>query len=359
MSPTRRTRRTPRARRRRTLTVAALALALTAAAARPALAEPGPTPAPTTLPEVRAELQRLYREAAVATDRFNAADEKVTRQEKRVATLRDQVGEAERRLARLTGRAGAAARAQYRSGTAASLPVEVQFVLAEDPERALDDATLARQAQQGTLGLVTALTATGEELRARGGEAAEVLERLRTDREDRDTEREKVEERIAAAEELEAGLAADQLRTLDDLDTRDADTAQDAWLDTGVLDTAGTTTTAAGKEAVEYAARQLGKPYIWGAEGPGGYDCSGLTSQAWLSAGVTIPRTSQAQWQGLTRIPVGSMRPGDLIVYYPDASHVALYIGDGRMINAPRPGRTVSIAPAGSMPILGVVRPGA
>ncbi|MET8830004.1 NlpC/P60 family protein [Streptomyces sp. NPDC004610] len=350
-------RRTPRARRHRTLTtVAVLALALTAAAARPAAAEPGPAPA--TLTEVRAELQRLYREAAVATDKFNAADEKVTRQEKRVATLRDQVGEAERKLARLTGRAGAAARAQYRSGTAASLPVEVQFVLADDPERALDDATLARQAQQGTLGLVTALTATGEDLRARSGEASEVLGRLKENREDRDTERGRIEERIAAAEELEAGLAAEQLRTLDDLDARDADTAQDAWVDTGVLDTAGTTTTAAGKKAVEYAARQLGKPYIWGAEGPGGYDCSGLTSQAWLSAGVTIPRTSQAQWQGLTRIPAGSMRPGDLIVYYPDASHVAIYIGDGRMINAPRPGRTVSIAPAGSMPILGVVRPG-
>ncbi|MEU9338166.1 NlpC/P60 family protein [Streptomyces sp. NPDC048290] len=347
-------RRTPRARRHRTPTVAALTLALTAAvAAQPAWAEPG------TLTEVRAELQRLYREAAVATDKYNAADEKVTAQEKRVGTLRTQVREAEGKLSRLTGRAGAAARSQYRSGTGASLPVEVQFVLADDPERALDNATLARQAQQGTLGVITALTETGEELRARSGEAAEVLGRLKTNRTARDTERKKIEQRIDAAERLEASLAAEQLRALDDLDTREANAAQDAWVDTGVLDTVGTTTTAAGKRAVEYAARQLGKPYIWGAEGPGGYDCSGLTSQAWLAAGVTIPRTSQQQWQGLTRVPVGSMRPGDLIIYYADASHVALYIGDGQMINAPRPGRTVSIAPAGSMPILGVVRPGA
>lgn len=347
-------RRMPRARLRRSVTVAVLALALTATGGTAAHAEPL-----TTLAEVRAELQRLYHDAAVATDKFNAADEKVDAQEKRVDTLQGQVRAAEQKLARLTSLAGAAARAQYRSGTGAALPAELQFVLADDPERALDHASLARQVQQGTIDTVTALTATGEELRARTDEASEVLGRLKTDRRDRDAERKTVEERIAAAESLESQLAASQLQELDDLDTREASAAQDAWVDTGVLDTVGTTTTAAGKKAVEYAARQLGKPYVWGAEGPGGYDCSGLTSQAWLSAGLVIPRTSQAQWQGLTRVPVGSMRPGDLIVYYSDASHVAIYIGDGEMINAPRPGRTVSIAPAGSMPILGVVRPDA
>ncbi|MFJ6655719.1 NlpC/P60 family protein [Streptomyces sp. NPDC091377] len=345
--------RTPRAQHRRATAVAALTLALTAAAVQPARAEPG------TLEEVRAELQRLYHDAAVATDKYNAADEKVTRQSKRVRTLRTQVGTAERKLSRLTSRAGAAARAQYRSGTGASLPAELQFVLAENPEAALDGATRARQAQQGTMDVVAALVTTGEELRTRADEASDVLRRLKANRRAKDTEREKVERRITEAERLEDSLAASQRRELDGLDTRDANAAQDRWLDTGALDRAGTTTTAAGKKAVEYAARQLGKPYIWGAEGPGGYDCSGLTSQAWLSAGVTIPRTSQMQWQGLTRIPVGSMRPGDLIVYYDDASHIAIYIGDGEMINAPRPGRNVTIAPAGSMPILGVVRPGA
>ncbi|MFJ5261808.1 NlpC/P60 family protein [Streptomyces sp. NPDC088387] len=344
---------TGRGRHLRVAAVAALALALTATPGQPAHAEP------TTLAEVRAELQRLYHDAAVATDKFNAADEKVTAQEKRVRTLRDQVRAAERKLDRLTASAGAAARAQYRSGTGASLPAELQFVFADDPEHALDGASLARRAQQSAADVVTALTATGEELRTRTDEATGILERLKRDRRARDGERTTIERRIAEAREVESRLSGPQLRALDALDAQAAKDAQERWVGTGVLESAGTTTTAAGKRAVEYAARQLGKPYVWGAEGPASFDCSGLTSQAWLAAGITIPRTSEAQWQGLPRVPVGSMRPGDLIIYYADASHVAIYVGNGEIIAAPRPGRSVSVAPAGSMQILGVVRPDA
>ncbi|WP_143650092.1 C40 family peptidase, partial [Streptomyces tricolor] len=89
------------------------------------------------------------------------------------------------------------------------------------------------------------------------------------------------------------------------------------------------------------------------------FDCSGLTSQAWATAGRPVPRTSQEQWRQLERVDVKDMRPGDLVIYFDDASHVGMYIGDGAIIHAPRPGRTVTIAGAGSMPILGVVRPDA
>jgi cell wall-associated NlpC family hydrolase len=110
---------------------------------------------------------------------------------------------------------------------------------------------------------------------------------------------------------------------------------------------------------VKYATDQMGKPYEWGAEGPGSYDCSGLTSQAWASAGHGIPRTSQEQWKQLAHVGIKDMRPGDLIIYFDDASHVGMYVGDGAIVHAPRPGRTVTITGAGSMPILGVVRPDA
>ncbi|MGO4429614.1 C40 family peptidase, partial [Streptomyces sp. MCAF7] len=102
---------------------------------------------------------------------------------------------------------------------------------------------------------------------------------------------------------------------------------------------------------------QLGKDYVWGAEGPDTYDCSGLTQQAWAAGGRSIPRTSQEQWRQLQKVSVERMRPGDLIIYFKDASHVGMYVGDGAIIHAPRPGRQVTVAGAGSMPILGVVRP--
>ncbi|MER5489455.1 C40 family peptidase, partial [Streptomyces sp. NPDC002812] len=125
----------------------------------------------------------------------------------------------------------------------------------------------------------------------------------------------------------------------------------------GVLKDLRTAASRAGRKAVAFATAQIGKPYEWGAEGPRTYDCSGLTSQAWAAAGHPIPRTSQEQWRQLTHVALKDMRPGDLIIYFDDASHVALYVGGGRIVHAPRPGRTVTLAGAGEMPILGVVRP--
>lgn len=76
------------------------------------------------------------------------------------------------------------------------------------------------------------------------------------------------------------------------------------------------------------------------------------------AAGRSIPRTSQEQWRLLPHVAVKDMRPGDLIVYFKDASHIGMYVGDGTIVHAPRPGRNVTLAGAGSMAILGVVRPG-
>ncbi|MFH8405553.1 transglycosylase family protein [Streptomyces sp. NPDC018019] len=112
-----------------------------------------------------------------------------------------------------------------------------------------------------------------------------------------------------------------------------------------------------GARAAAYALRQLGKPYVYGATGPYAFDCSGLTQAAWRAAGVSIPRTSQAQWRGLKRVPLKNLRVGDLVAYYRGASHIGIYIGGGRVVEAPRPGRSVRISRVNSQPVLGAVRP--
>ena len=113
-------------------------------------------------------------------------------------------------------------------------------------------------------------------------------------------------------------------------------------------------------KAVAYARAALGKPYIYGATGPRAYDCSGLTMAAWRAAGVHIPRTSQAQWSSLHRVPAPQVRAGDLVVYN-GAGHVALYVGGGQIIEAPSPGKVVQTAPWRSGwyadNFVGVVRP--
>ncbi|WP_405843749.1 NlpC/P60 family protein [Streptomyces sp. NBC_01518] len=328
----------------------ALACALTAASQQGAQADL------QTLTEVQAKLQSLYHDAEVATDKYNAADGKVTAQSKRVSALNAQIRTTEVKLTRLTTLAGAAARAQYRGG---GVPAELQFALASDPGQALDNAGLALQAQQNTQNLLTNLTATKSALRTRTDDAAAELKRLRTSRRAMAAQRRTIEQHIAEAKLLESSLAAKERQRLADLEKKESDQAQAKWESTGILKKVGTDATTAGQKAIAFATKQIGKPYVWGAEGPDSYDCSGLTSQAWLAAGVTIPRTSEMQWAQLKHVPVEDMRPGDLIIYFSDASHVAIYVGGGNIISAPRPGRYVYESPAASMQILGVVRPDA
>lgn len=95
--------------------------------------------------------------------------------------------------------------------------------------------------------------------------------------------------------------------------------------------------------AVAYARSRLGTPYCWGGTGPGCYDCSGLTSRSWKAGGKNIPRTSEAQVEELPAVPLDKIVPGD-ILWRP--GHVALYVGDGQVIHAPRTGEVVKYAPA-------------
>jgi cell wall-associated NlpC family hydrolase len=105
----------------------------------------------------------------------------------------------------------------------------------------------------------------------------------------------------------------------------------------------GTTSTQGGK-AVAFAYAQLGKPYQWGATGPGSYDCSGLAQAAWAAAGVTIPRTTYAQWAALPHVSTSALEPGDLL-YFDGVGHVAIYVGGGDIIDAPQTGMDVQKIP--------------
>jgi peptidoglycan DL-endopeptidase CwlO len=105
----------------------------------------------------------------------------------------------------------------------------------------------------------------------------------------------------------------------------------------------GPTGTQADK-AVAFAYAQLNKPYVYGATGPNSYDCSGLVQAAWAAAGVAIPRTTFEDWDDLPHIPVSQMVPGDLIIYDGEG-HVAIYVGDGYIIDAPHTGAFVERVP--------------
>ncbi|MFJ2215730.1 C40 family peptidase [Streptomyces sp. NPDC101062] len=121
-------------------------------------------------------------------------------------------------------------------------------------------------------------------------------------------------------------------------------------------DTAGTYAAKAAK-VLTFADAQIGKPYVWGASGPSSYDSSGLTQAAWRAAGVELPRTTGEQVNAGTRVATDDLLPGDLVFFYDDASHAGIYIGDGMMVHAPKPGANVREESIYYMPIYGSVRP--
>ncbi|MFE9255730.1 NlpC/P60 family protein [Streptomyces sp. NPDC006879] len=323
----------------------------------PVTAHAEPRPEPVTnapLEQVRKEIRDLYREAASATDAYNLAGEEAKRQSDQIVTVARRIAEGQSRIDDLKNRAGAAARAQYRTG---GLPPGAQLALSNSPERFLSGAGRLQQGHRATMDVISELQRSQLDLQQYASDASSHYRTLEANLRKKEAAKREVTEKIAAAKQLEDRLEAEEKARLLQLEREEEYREQRKWLNSGALKDTKGTATEAGRQAVAYAIKQIGKRYVWGAAGPDTFDCSGLTSQAWLAAGTKIPRTSQEQLRLLPKVAVKDMRPGDLIIYFKDASHVALYVGDGKMVHAPRPGRNITMAGAGSMPILAVVRP--
>ena len=103
--------------------------------------------------------------------------------------------------------------------------------------------------------------------------------------------------------------------------------------------------------AINFALGEVGKPYVWGATGPATYDCSGLIMRAFQTAGINLPRVSREQFYSGGHVPVAQAQPGDLLFYATDRNdpatihHVVLYMGDGKMVEAPYSGEQVRVQP--------------
>jgi cell wall-associated NlpC family hydrolase len=98
-----------------------------------------------------------------------------------------------------------------------------------------------------------------------------------------------------------------------------------------------------GSIALKYALQQVGDVYVWAAAGPTRWDCSGLTMRAFQKAGVSLPHSSRIQVRYGKSISYGSLKPGDLVFFGKPISHVSIYMGGGKMVQAPRPGKRVEV----------------
>ncbi|MFJ9208168.1 NlpC/P60 family protein [Streptomyces sp. NPDC102264] len=308
----------------------------------PAHAEPQLTPA-----QVKAKVDALYEQAETATERYNGTKVKADKARTALTQLRDEATRRTERLNNSRNALGSIASAQYRAG---GLDPAVQLALSSSPEEYLEGASLAERAGSRQAARITAIRrelARIAELRAR---ADGRLTELSASQSELARHKSAIQEKIGSAQRLLDRLTAPQRAQYDQRGGHDQGAASPA---PGAVRAPNARAAA----AVAYAYGALGKPYVWGATGPGAFDCSGLTQAAWRAAGVSLPRTSYTQIATGQRVSRGDLAPGDLVFFFSGISHVGIYVGGGQMIHAPRPGSAVRLAPLDQMPFAGASRP--
>ncbi|MFM9633726.1 MULTISPECIES: C40 family peptidase [Streptomyces] len=378
----------------RTPALATAALTSVALLSQTATAAPSTDDKPS-VEEVEKKVDDLYRQAETATEKYNAAKEKTTKQRKQVDTLLDDVAQRAQKLNDAREELGSYAAAQYRTG--ASAPDTATFLLADTPQDYFDQTQLMGRVTERQKGAVDDYFADQAETMTKRQEAAESLQTLTDSQNDLRTAKATVQKKLSSARALLSQLTAEEKARLAAIEERKrqeaarkaaelaeqqqkAAAAQQESSDasgSGSTGSTGTDTSSSSpspspspstdssyatkaEKALAFARAQIGKPYVWGATGPDSYDCSGLTQAAWKAAGVTLPRVTYDQVNAGTTVSLSSAQPGDLVFFYADVTHVGIYIGNGMMIHAPKPGtyvREESIYYDGESSIHSVVRP--
>ncbi|MET9453914.1 NlpC/P60 family protein [Streptomyces canus] len=315
-----------------------LSAAAAALGAVPAVAAPSD--------HTRAEVDRLYEEAEHATEAYNKADERADSLREEVGTAQDGIARQQERINSMREALGSLAGAQYRSG---GLDPSLALLFSDDPDEYLDKAAVLDRISAHQAGELKDLQEAMRELAQERSEAAQKLGELEKSRKAVASHKRTVERKLASARELLNSLPFDE-RAAYDRASRSGRS--------GMPDLSGAVAPS-GRAAAAVSAAQsaIGMPYVWGANGPTGFDCSGLTQWAYAQAGVALPRTSQAQRYAGRQVPLSQAMPGDLVTYRGDASHVGMYVGNGQVVHAPYPGAPVRYDPVGMMPGATVTRP--
>ena len=319
----------------------------TAAAAAVAFSANAANAAPSEKPskdEVKSKVDKLYEEAEKASEKYNGAKEKQEKLEKQISTLQDNVARGQEDLNTLREGLGSMASAQYRTG---GIDPSVALFLSSDPDDYLDKASAMDQLSSQQVEALKKVQEKQRSLAQQRKEAAEKLKDLADTRTELGKKKKEVQGKLGEAQKLLNTLTAKEKAALDAQQARASRASERS-----ALDDSGPSKPGSGYAGAAFAAAQgkIGSPYVYGAAGPSSFDCSGLTSWAYAQAGVSIPRTSEAQANAGTRIYSQSdLQVGDLVIFYGDFHHVGLYAGNGQVLHAPHSGAVVRYEAIGNM----------
>ena len=319
------------ARTRRSRSWIAFGVGVTVAAGLAASGAAGAAPQPT-VSQVQAQINSLQAKADRLGEQYDQAGQLLAAAKGRLAQVNRKAAAYQARYDAARAKLAQVAVAAYENSGRTSI---AGLLTSGDPAAALGQASLVlqlagernAQANQFLADARQLVSVRQEQQRVTYGVAA-------------------LHAQLAARRAALGKLLASRKATLDSLTAQQQAEVAAAAVGAGGTTTAvytGPTTTQAEK-AVAFAYAQLGKPYVWGATGPGSYDCSGLVQAAWAAAGISIPRVTYDQWAALPHISSSSLQLGDLL-FYNGEGHVAIYVGNGYIIDAPRTGLDVEKIP--------------
>jgi cell wall-associated NlpC family hydrolase len=297
----------------------------------------GAAPAPS-INQVQAEVNSLQGKVDKIGQQYDAAGQQLAAAKARLTQVTKQADRAQQQYNQASATLTAVAVAGYENSGQTSV---IGLLTSGNADAVLSQASLLLQIE-GTH------NAEAQQLLTSANELATIKgQRQRTE-----TGVEQLAAQYSAQKTSMTKLLDKQKATLDSLTAQQQAAVTAASV--GGSTTTGTVTTAPiaytgptssqADKAVQFAYAQLGKPYVWGATGPDSYDCSGLMYAAWGAAGVTLPRDTYGEWASLPHIPMSDLQPGDMILYNGE-SHVAMYVGNGYIIDAPHTGAVVEKLP--------------
>jgi cell wall-associated NlpC family hydrolase len=302
-----------------------------------------PAQAEPDIKDVQAQVDRLYHEAEMASERYN--DAKITLEQ-----LRKELTGLRADEQRQDVKAGAVRdqlkRSVLREFEGSNLSALAGVVVSEDPQRFLSGLTTISAVDSLQAGLYTEYSTESSALALRRQATARRASQVAATEEQLASEKAAIDEKLAEAKKLLGRLKEEEREALLSRGSSSSRVPSDI--------------PASGRAgaAIRYAMAQVGDAYVYGAAGESAFDCSGLTMRAWGTAGVSLPHSSSAQFSSGPRVSESALRPGDLVFYYSPISHVGMYIGNGMIVHAANPSSGVRVDSLHSMPYVGAVRPG-
>ena len=314
-----------------------------------------------TLAEAKKQIAALQHQAEEAGESANDLRGQITASSARVKALQAGIAKQQAQVDAVKRQIGSLAVAGYQTS---GISTTAQLLLSSNPDQFLSQASTAQAfAGQQNSALRRYQVAQGKLTDLQASEQTE-LAALQAVQAKQDAFKNQLQGKLDAAQKVLDKLSDAERKRIEEENAKEAEEARkqrptrtgDRTSDDKNLPNVPASGRA--KIAISAALEQLGDPYVWGADGPSSFDCSGLTMYAWGKAGVSLSHSSKAQASEGRRVSKSDLMPGDLVFFFSPISHVGIYLGNGRIVHAPRPGKSVEIAPLDENPYNTAVRPG-